>query len=85
MISRLKLIRDKQVAHLDLKGEEQVPLTFGEIASLIDCSGKILNLISNRYYGNEALFSAYKDQVILDSKGLLDMVDKHVQARKSST
>ena len=76
-IERLKVIRDKQVAHTDIKEKEDLTyLTYEEFADLIQLSEKILNLVSVRLYGNTAWNEIYKNQVLDDTKALLDLVDK---------
>jgi len=75
-ITRLKTIRDTQVAHTDIrKKDDDTSLTFEEFKELIDLSEKIINLVSVRIYGNTAWNEFYKEQVIDDTKALLELVD----------
>jgi hypothetical protein len=74
-VRRLKTIRDKIVAHEDLEGPEGIEtLSFQDLSDLIDLHDKIINTISRKYYGNAALFEPYKDQVITESQGLLQLI-----------
>lgn len=76
-ISRLKAVRDKEVAHIDLTMPEQLHyLTYQEIAELIELSEKILNLVSKKLYGDVAWFEPYKEQVIEGCQALLTLVAK---------
>jgi hypothetical protein len=74
-IKRLKDIREKILAHEDLGNPEDLePVSFNDLSDLIELHDKIINTISRKYYGNAALFDFYKNQVSLDSKGLLQLV-----------
>lgn len=76
-IARLKDVRDKEVAHVDIKKPEQLKyLTYQEFVELIELSEKILNLVSKRLYGDVAWFEPYKEQVIEGSQSLLRLVAK---------
>lgn len=76
-IARLKIVRDKEVAHVDIKKQEKIEyLTYQEFAELIDLSEKMLNLVSKKLYGDVAWFEPYREQVIEDSKSLLRLVAK---------
>jgi hypothetical protein len=82
-IKRLKDIRNKIVAHEDPSAPDDMPsVSFQELDELIQLHDKIINTISRKYYGNAALFDVYKDQVILDSKSLLQLVaDEYDKSR----
>jgi hypothetical protein len=76
-IERLKIIRDKKVAHEDIRGAAEIKyLTYQEFAELIELSETILNLVSKRIYGDIAWFEPYKGQVVEDAKSLLRLVGK---------
>jgi hypothetical protein len=75
-IARLKEVRDKQVAHEDIKKPELKYLTYEEFVELIELSEKILNLVSHKVYSDVAYFVPYKEQVVEDSKSLLRLVAK---------
>lgn len=76
VIARLKDIRDKEVAHINIKTPEVLGyLTYGELSDLISLSEKILNLVSKKIYGDIAIFDPYKDTVVGDSKALFELVD----------
>ncbi len=76
-IARLKDVRDKEVAHVDVKKQENLKyLTYEEFAELIELSKKILNLISKKLYGDIAWFELYKEQVVEGSQLLLRLVAK---------
>jgi hypothetical protein len=71
-ILRLKTVRDKQVAHENLNHPEEYDYnTYENLANLIEMSERFLNKISVRFYGNTALNSNYKAQVINDTRSLL--------------
>ncbi len=71
-ILRLKTVRDKQVAHENLNHPNEYDYnTYENLANLIEMSERFLNKISVRFYGNTALNSNYKAQVINDTRSLL--------------
>jgi hypothetical protein len=74
-IRKLKTIRDKIVAHEDLKGSEGIEaVSYKDLDDLIELHDKIINTISRKYYGNAALFSPYRDQVIIETQGFLELI-----------
>lgn len=74
-IKRLKTIRDKIIAHEDLKGRDGIEdLSYDELSDLLKLSEKILNTISCKYYRNTVLFSFYRDDVIGDSQNLFRLI-----------
>ena len=75
-INRLKIVRDKEVAHINISTPEIKYLTYEEFAELIDLSEKILNLVSRKIYGDVAWFEPYKDEVTEGTQGLLRLVEK---------
>lgn len=76
-INRLKTVRDKEVAHIDIKHTEELEyLTYQEFVDLIDLSERILNLVSRKIYGDVAWFEPYKDEVTQDTQSLLRLVGK---------
>lgn len=76
-IARLKDVRDKEVAHVDIKMPEELTyLTYQEFADLIELSEKILNLASKKLYSDIAWFEPYKEQVIEGSQALLRLIAK---------
>lgn len=75
-IERLKNVRDKEVAHVNLAEPELAYLTYQEFADLIGLSEKILNLVSQKLYGDVAWFENYGDQVVEDTKSLLRLISK---------
>jgi hypothetical protein len=76
-ITRLKTVRDKEVAHINVKKPEELKyLTYQEFVELISLSERILNLVSKKLYGDVAWFDNYRDQVIEDTKSLLALVGK---------
>ena len=76
-IARLKDVRDKEVAHVNIKKPEELKyLSYQEFVELIELSEKILNLVSNKIYGDIAVFDHYKDQVVEDTQSLLRLVGK---------
>lgn len=76
-IARLKMVRDKEVAHINIKKPDDLKyLTYQEFVELIELSEKILNLVSKKFYGDVAWFEPYKERVVEDSKALLRLVGK---------
>jgi hypothetical protein len=83
-IKRLKAIRDKILAHEDLKGSEDIEgLSFDDLSYLMDLHEKIVNTISLKYLGNTVLVSFYRDQVIADSKNLFRLIANDYDAFRS--
>lgn len=78
LVKRLKVIRDKQVAHENINHPETYSYnTYDDLSSLIDLSGKILNKISIGFYGNSTWTELYREQVIDDTVSLLHLLSKH--------
>lgn len=76
-IERLKEVRDKEVAHINIKKPAKLKyLTYQEFVELIELSDKILNLVSQKLYSDVAYFVPYKEQVVEDTKSLLRLIAK---------
>ncbi len=74
-IKRLKDVRDKEVAHINLKKPEELDyLSYQEFVELIELSEKILNTVSSKIYSDVVWFEPYKNQVVNDTKSLLRLV-----------
>lgn len=72
-ITKLKSLRDQALAHINLKPIEEDPLTFQEIADLIELSEKILNTLSAKHFQNTSYYKIYEEQVINDTTGLVHL------------
>ncbi|MGJ6122308.1 hypothetical protein QN239_07005 [Mycolicibacterium sp. Y3] len=74
-IKRLKAVRDRKVAHEDLRGLDTLDsVSFADLSDLIALSEEILNTISRKFYGNAAMFSPYGDQVVEETKAFLQLL-----------
>ena len=72
-ISRLKTIRDQQLAHTNLKEADDVAITFQEIADLIQVSENVLNVLSSKHFKNTIVFDVARDQVEMDTISLVHL------------
>jgi hypothetical protein len=72
-ISRLKTIRDQQLAHTNLSEPDDLDITFQEIADLIDLSEDVLNVLSSKHFKNLMVFSVGRDQVETDTISLVHL------------
>ena len=71
-ITRLKTVRDKQVAHENLTHPDEYDYnSYEDFSILIGLSEKILNKIPTGFYGEMAWNNLYRDQVINDTRALL--------------
>ena len=75
-IRRLKDIRDKIVAHEDLKAPEGgiEGVSYQDLSDLIDLHEKIINTISGKHYGETMFSGPYRDDVIAHSQSLLSLI-----------
>jgi hypothetical protein len=74
-IKRLKAIRDRKVAHEDLRGLDSLDsVSFQDLSDLIALSEKTLNTISRTFYGNAAMFAPYRDQVVEETRAMLQLL-----------
>lgn len=72
-INRLKVIRDQQLAHTNLKDPDDTAMKFQEIADLIALSEKVLNILSTKHFKNLMVFDVMRDQVETDTIGLVHL------------
>ena len=74
--AKLKIMRDKLLAHIELNEPVLDEITYEEIAMLINTSERILNLVSSKVNHDTAYFGAYQEQVIEDTRRLIGLVRK---------
>lgn len=72
-ISRLKIIRDQQLAHTNLVETDNIGITFKEIADLIILSENVLNILSSKHFKNIMVFDVARDQVENDTISLMHL------------
>lgn len=73
IIEKLKVIRDKRLAHIDLQSTSETAISHADTKKLLRLSEEVLNMLTQRHFHSMAAYDAIERQTIGDVMGLIHL------------